>query len=246
MTWVVLLLLTMAACPSAALAHHAKDYLVTGSYDTLHQGQQFVYVQEDYALESLDESGTHHGELTPGWIYGLADTWQLEVHTHLVYPEEDEDGNRPDVFLESLAPSLQYRLPEQPGWWVNVAVAWELELPTGDGKRKAGTETQVQAHLLVDRDWGPRLQTALDLHERVELEGAQHTEWGMALATKLALTTWASAGMEFLVPADGPGCSLVPGIYLLRGRASFKAGVGIGLTSDAPDLSILSMISYRF
>ncbi len=238
--------LLVLLCPSPALAHHAKEYLVTGSYELVHPGDHLVYLSENYEFENADDSESYHGELTPGWIYGITERWQAELHFHVIDPDkEDSETVGKDGFVESVAPSLKYAFPERANWPVDVALAVELEIPMGDGER-AGTETQTRPHLILRRVWQRGLESTLDLEGRFELTGGQHTEWGLALATKKVLAPWVSAGVEFQIPADGPGAIVVPGLYLSRGRALLKLGVGVGLTSEASDLAVLSSASYQF
>lgn len=209
----VLFALQLGTTP--AWAHHAKDYLVTGGYDTLHQGKTLVYVMNETSFEELSDSDSYEGEITPGFMYGLTDTWQVETHTHLRYPNAVRpEGGREDLFVESFAPSIKYRVPEHDDWPMQFAVAIELELPTGDGKRKAGTEYQLRPHVILHREWAPNLESVLDLEERVELTGSQHAEWGLSFGTKLTLTSSMAAGLEFQIPADAPGARFVPGLYL--------------------------------
>jgi len=239
-------IVAVALSGRSAWAHHAQEYLVTGSYETLHQGDHFLYLTEEYDFENADDSSTYHGELTPGWIYGITDALQGEIHFHVVDPD-DEDSEKvgKDGFIESVAPSLKYRFSKQPHWPVDVAVAAELEIPTGDGERE-GTEDQIRPHLILRRVWNSRVESTLDLEGRFELSGDRHTEWGLAFATKLALAPWAAVGTEFQIPGDDPGVRVVPGLYLSRGRASFKVGVAMGLTSEASDIVVLSTASYHF
>ena len=246
MGYVVFLCLSVLLYSSPALAHHAKEYLVTGSYELIHPGDHLVYLSENYEFENADDSESYHGELTPGWIYGITERWQGEFHFHVIDPDqEDSEKVGKDGFVESVAPSLKYAFPERTDWPVDVALAAELEIPTGDGER-AGTKTQTRPHLILRRVWQRGLESTLDLEGRFELTGDQHTEWGLAFATKKVLAPWVSAGVEFQIPADGPGAIVVPGLYLSQGHALLKLGVGVGLTSETSDLAVLSSASYQF
>ena len=241
-----LTVLSFLLAPTPGWAHHAKEYLVTGSYETTHEGSHLVYLNHAYDFENADDSDTYNGELTPGWIYGITDALQVEFHFHVIDPsvEESEEAGK-DGFIESVAPGIKYAFPERDNWPGDVAVAAEVEFATGDGKR-AGSQDQVWPHLILRRVWKRGLESTLDVAGRFELSGDDHSEWGLAFATKAVVTPWLSAGAEFEIPADAQGARIIPGLYLSRGHALLKLGIALGLTSDASDVAVLSSASYQF
>ncbi len=243
--WLPIPAVLLLAC-SPAHAHHAKEYLVTGSYETVHAGDQIVTLAHRYSFEEAGDSSTYHGELTPAWGYGLTDLLQAEIHFHVIDPDvEDSEAAGKDGFVEAVTPSLKVRLPRREDWPVDAAFALEAEFATGDGKR-AGSQDQIWPHLLLRRFLKNGFETTLDLHGRFEVSGGRDTEWGMALATKRDLNDWLAAGLELEIPADGPAASAVPGIYLEKGAMTAKIGLAIGLAPETADLEVLSSVSYQF
>jgi len=245
LVWAALLTLSVLGTLPAE-AHHAREYLATGSYETLHKSSVFVYVNEDYVFSEVDNQDSFNGETTPGVVIGWTDHLQTDTHFHMLDLAEDE-SNR-GLFIESFAFDVKYRFFESGMLPVDIAVDLEYEHPTFTGRSVAGTNPQLIPRLILAKElpWG--IDVDVNFGIRIELRGEDRDdEWGMAVAMKRPLTDWVTGGLEFLIPSDADGATLLPGLYFGKEHGFLvKVGLDIGLSDRADDLGVRMNLGYQF
>ncbi len=237
-------------CVTAALGHHAMEFIETESYTTPLQGERIIYLRFDYMAPDKNDPVLDRWEWTPGIAVGLTDRLLFDIHGHYARfgagHIEDEAvregfGERdPSPFFEAVAASLQYRVTEDT--WLDVAVGARVEVPFSRARDWLDAEEVYEGVLILAKPFAAHSLVALNLI--YGLEGSDE-HWEYALGVKVPISAdphGIAAGLELLGDLEDieDSWSLIPGVYIpIAGpQTIIKAGAEIGKNADATAFSI--------
>lgn len=187
--------------PTLAFAHHGKEFLLTASSRTPHQGQWFGILSSDY------EKNSHHLNLEPGILYGITHSWSSELHLHL-----GELTDHPT--LESLGfeqrVALWHEDDEENSFWFPFEVGALVEF---EKSLVLNTEDKIEFRGLLFRST-EMLDLALNVIVIQPIEQVQ-TTLAYAIGAKHTVGSKVSIGLEMTGNLRNlTQSSLTPGISL--------------------------------
>ncbi len=248
-----LVLLGILLCgTSAAYAHHgASEYLKMDSYFHAFRGDKVFYIRYDYSVRDIDDARSDLWEITPGFLYTIADGLSFDVHTHFAkfgieHITEDEKGNHeplgPPPFMEAAAFTLHYNLPKTRA--VDIALAASYELPFNRAKDLLEAGSVPGAMLIMGRDFGEHSNFTVNITAERE-DGETEFGWAAGVKAPLSKDPHGIAGaIEVFNSFDGDKWSVLPGVYLPLGAEETILKLGIEFGEDTLDFR--SALLYEF
>jgi len=219
--------------PTAAFAHHGRDFLTVETAELPHQGQIYLIARQDY----IEEGEEDEIELEPAVIFGVTNRFALEVHSHVA---REGEGS---FEYESTSPAFHLRLsPVDAPWGVAVSAEYEFA-------HDSEAEDVAEARLILSRQLTGlhRSHFAFNLIAEEEQGEDGELEWGYAVGFRSRLTDRHDWGLEARGSFESEGATeALLGLFLQpTKRLTVQLGAGTAFGDEGPDFAFRSAVVWR-